>query len=289
MEAVGVGLTIGSSLALTALGLVLIFGVMRTINFAHGEFYTLGGYAFVLAANSLGLSPWLSILAAPIVGWVVGWVMHRVLLTVRPALSRFSYSDYFILITFAVATIMQSGWLVALGAGYRKPPSLLEVEFQFFGITVGGDRIAVVLGMVVVLIALTLYMRHSYTGRAWRALASNRLGAEVVGIDVVRESRSSFATAVAIAAFSGALLAPLLSVFPSVGNAALSTGFIIIVLGGMGSVPGAVIGGLLVGVVDTLGVVYISSAYSGIYGFLLMIVVLLVRPVGLFGTRVRSI
>ena len=84
-------------------------------------------------------------------------------------------------------------------------------------------------------------------------------------------------------------MAPLLSVFPSVGNAALSTGFIIIVLGGMGSVPGAIIGGLLVGVVDTLGVVYISSAYSGVYGFVLMIVVLLVRPVGLFGTRVRSI
>ncbi len=289
MEAVGVGLAIGSSLSLMALGLVLIFGVMRAINFAHGEFYTLGGYAFVVAGDAFGVSPWLTILAAPFAGGAVGWVLHRVLLTVKPAHLRFTYSDYFILITFAVATIMQSGWLVAFGAGYHKPPSLLDFEFRFLDITLGGDRITVVLGMIAVLVVLTLFMRHTYTGRAWRALASNRLGAEVVGIDVARESRSSFAAAVAIAAFAGALLAPLLSVFPGAGNTALSTGFIIIVLGGMGSIPGAVIGGLLVGVVDTLGVVYISSAYSGVYGFLLMIAILLIRPVGLFGTKVRTI
>jgi branched-chain amino acid transport system permease protein len=288
-ETLVLGLTIGSGLALMALGLTLVFGVMRTINFSHGELYTLGGYVFVALAVGLGVPPLLGIFAAPVLGAGLGWAIHAALLRVRPTFSRFGYADYFLIVTFAVSISLQNGFLLLFGADFRSPPSVLETDIEVFGATIGGDRLAGVIGAALAVAAVSLYMRRSYVGRSWRAISQNRLGAEVVGIDVAKGSRSAFAVASGLAALAGALLAPLFSVFPSAGVTPLSTAFTIIVLGGMGSVPGALIGGLLVGVVDTLGVVYVSSAYTGAYGFLLMIAVLLVRPHGLFGKRGRVV
>ncbi len=288
-ETIVVGLTVGSTYALMALGLVLIFGVLRSINFAHGEFYVLGGYAFYYAAGTLSISPLLALPMAAVVAGIFGWLLHRFLLGLRPTLSRFNNADYFLVVTFAVAILMESGSLIIFGANYRSAPPVIDTDLQIFGLTLGGARLTAIAGSVIAVLALTAFMRFTFTGRGWRAIAQNRLGAEVSGIDVRRESRSAFVGAVALAAFAGALLTPLFSVYPGAGVQPLATGFLVIVLGGMGSIPGALVGGLLVGLVDTAGVVYISSSYSGIYGFVLMIVVLLVKPVGLFGTKTRVI
>jgi branched-chain amino acid transport system permease protein len=288
-EALLTGTVIGSALALMALGLTLIFGVMRTINFAHGGFYTLGGYAFVVAASVPHLPPFVALLAAPIIGAVGGWFLHWTLLRTRPTFSRFSYADYFLIVTFAVAILIENGSLLAFGADYRSPPSLWHSNVRLFGFTFGADRLVGLVGALVAALAVGLYMRLSLVGRSWRAIAQNRLGAEVVGIDVAKGSRSVFAVACALAGLAGGLLGPLYSVYPSSGITPLASSFTIIVLGGMGSVAGAVIGGLIVGIVDTLGVVYISSAYSGAYAFALMILILLIRPSGLFGQRGRVI
>jgi branched-chain amino acid transport system permease protein len=289
MTAVITGLVIGSALALMALGLTLIFGVTRTINFAHGEFYALGGYAFVVAAEAPHMPVLVALLLAPIVGWIGGWILHFALLRVRPTFSRFAYSDYFLIVTFAVSILMTNGMLLGFGADYRNPPSLWHVSLNIGSVTIGGDRLAALIGSAIAVSALALYTRTTYTGRAWRAMAQNRLGAEIVGVDVGRASRSVFATACAFAGLAGGLLAPLYSVYPSSGVTPMATSFTIIVLGGMGSIVGAMIGGLVVGLVETVCVVYVSSAYAGAYAFAIMILVLLVRPNGLFGRRERAI
>jgi branched-chain amino acid transport system permease protein len=289
MTAVVTGLVIGSALALMALGLTLIFGVTRTINFAHGEFYAIGGYAFVVAAEAPHVPAVVALIAAPIVGFAGGWILHISLLRVRPTFSRFAYADYFLIVTFAVSILISNGLLLGFGAEYRNPPSLLHASVNIVGVTIGGDRLAALIGSAIAVTALALYTRTTYTGRSWRAMSQNRLGAEVVGIPVGRASRSVFATACGFAGLAGGLLAPLYSVYPSSGVGPMATSFTIIVLGGMGSIVGALVGGLVVGVVETVCVVYVSSAYAGGYAFAIMILVLLVRPNGLFGQRERAI
>jgi branched-chain amino acid transport system permease protein len=289
MEALVTGLVYGATLALMALGLTLIFGVARTINFAHGEFYTIGGYASVTAASFSHVPPIVSMLCAPLVGAAIGWFLHAALLRVRPTFAGFAYADYFLIVTFAMSILIANGLLLIYGPGYRTPPSLWQGSVHIQDLTIGGDRLVALAGSVLCAAGLAIYMRTTYTGRSWRAMAQNRLGAEVVGIQVGRASRAVFAVACGIAGLAGALLAPLYSVYPGAGVGPMATSFTIIVLGGMGSIIGALIGGILVGVVEIMGVVYLSSNYAGAYAFGLMILVLLIRPNGFFGTSERTI
>jgi branched-chain amino acid transport system permease protein len=156
-------------------------------------------------------------------------------------------------------------------------------------IRVSGDRV-VGFGAAIALIAALLWViRSTDTGRAWRALAQSRLGAQVVGVDVRALSNRAFAASGALAGASAALVAPILSVYPAGGDSALIKSFIAVIIGGLGSVPGSLIGGLLLGLVEALGAVYVSSAYTDAYGFLIMAFVLLLWPTGLFGRKVRLV
>jgi branched-chain amino acid transport system permease protein len=280
----------GAIYALMALGLTLVFGVMRSINFAHGELCTLGGYAFVVMGS---FAPWMpplvAVLAAPLIGFTLGWLLHRALLTPRATFSRFKYGDFVMVSTFAVSIIIQNALILTFGPAYVRPDSLLPGNFPLpGGSMISGDRLISAAGAVLGIAVVWWFLRSTQTGRAWRAINQNAVGAEVVGIDVRRSSRAAFATGCALAALSGGLFAPLFSVYPTAGIVPITKGFMIIILGGLGSVPGALVGGVLVGIADGFGAVYISTAYSDIYGFLLMLAILLIKPRGLFATAARQ-
>lgn len=285
MQALLVGLLIGSVYGLMALGLALLFGVMRTINFAHGAMFTLGGYTFVVLAETTGVSPQIAVLGAPVAAFGIGWLIHAWLLDSRghPGIR---HADYVLIVTFAVTIVMVNGATILFGPQFRRPPSLAPNTVEVLGLSLTADRFVAAAIALIAAVGLWAVLRYTFTGRAWRAIAQNPTGAAVVGIDQKRAHRSAFATACGLAGLAGGVLAPLTSVFPNSGVTPLLVSFVVLVVGGLGSMVGALIGGLLVGVVTSLGVVYVSSSYSDVYAYILMLGVLLIRPAGLL-TRVN--
>lgn len=286
LESIVVGVLIGAIYSLMGLGLALIYGVMRTVNFAHGAIFTLGGYAFYLFAEWSHWPGDVAFLAAPAAGLALGWLLHGSLLRVGGP-SRFAYTDYVLIATFAVATVIENVATVVAGSSYYAPPHLWSATVHVAGLALSGDRLVGAGAAVVAAVLLHLLLTRTFIGRSWRAVTQSRLGATVVGVDYERATRSAFAASCALSALAGGVLAPLVSVFPTNGNSPLLYGFVVLVVGGLGSLGGAMIGGFIVGIVSTLGIVYVSSAYSELYAFALMLVVLLFLPRGLFGTRLR--
>jgi len=282
-----VGLLMGAVYGLMALGLALLFGVMRTINFAHGAMFTLGGYAFVVVSEATGIPSGVAVLAAPVAAFAVGWLVHTSLLSPHQD-SNVRYTDYVLIVTFAVTIVMVNGATILFGPQFRRPPSISTGTVQLLDLALGADRFVAAATAVLAAGALWVVLRYTFTGRAWRAMAQNPTGAAVVGIDEKKAHRSAFATACGLAGVAGGVLAPLTSVFPNNGVTPLLISFVVLVIGGLGSMAGALLGGLLVGVVTSLGVVYVSSAYSDIYAYVLMLAVLLVRPAGLLTRASRT-
>ena len=282
-----VGLLMGAVFGLMALGLALLFGVMRTINFAHGAMFTLGGYAFVVVSEATGIPSGVAVLAAPVAAFAVGWLVHTSLLSPHQD-SNVRYTDYVLIVTFAVTIVMVNGATILFGPQFRRPPSISTGTVQLLDLALGADRFVAAATAVLAAGALWVVLRYTFTGRAWRAMAQNPTGAAVVGIDEKKAHRSAFATACGLAGVAGGVLAPLTSVFPNNGVTPLLISFVVLVIGGLGSMAGALLGGLLVGVVTSLGVVYVSSAYSDIYAYVLMLAVLLVRPAGLLTRASRT-
>jgi branched-chain amino acid transport system permease protein len=277
----------GTVYALMALGLALLFGVMRTINFAHGAVFTLGGYAFVAVSDAVNIPPILAVLAAPVTAFVAGWLIHATLL--RPQVgSKLSYPDHVLIVTFAVTMVLVNASIIGFGPEFRRPPSISSATVEVFDLALGADRFVAATISILTAAVLWWILRYSFTGRAWRAMAQNPTGAAIVGINAQHAHRSAFATSCGLAGVAGGVLAPLTSVFPTSGVTPLLISFVVLVIGGLGSLPGAVLGGLLVGVTTSLGVVYLSSAYADIYAYVLMLVVLLIRPAGLFMRAART-
>lgn len=287
MQAVVVGLLMGAVYGLMALGLALLFGVMRTINFAHGAMFTLGGYAFVAVSDATGMPPGVAVLAAPFAAFAIGWLLHAALLRPQPG-ADMPYADHVLIVTFAVTIVLVNGATIVFGPQYERPPSISSDTVEVFDLVLGADRFVAAATAVLAAACLWWVLRYTFTGRAWRAMAQNPTGAAVVGIDERQAHRSAFATACGLAGLAGGVLAPLTSVFPNSGVTPLLISFVVLVVGGLGSMAGALLGGLLVGVVTSLGVVYVSSAYADIYAYGLMLAVLLLRPAGLFTRATRT-
>lgn len=282
-----VGLLMGAVYGLMALGLALLFGVMRTINFAHGAMFTLGGYAFVVVSDATGIPAVVAVVAAPVVAFAVGWLVHALLL--RPQVgANIRYADHVLIVTFAVTIVMVNGATIVFGPQFERPPSLMSETVHLLDLALGADRFVAAATAVLTAAGLWWVLHYTFTGRAWRAMAQNATGAAVVGIDERQAHRSAFATACGLAGLAGGVLAPLTSVFPNSGVTPLLISFVVLVVGGLGSMAGALLGGLLVGVVTSLGVVYVSSGYADVYAYALMLAVLLIRPAGLFTRATRT-
>ena len=276
------GLLTGAVYALVALGLTLIYGVLHIINFAHGALLSAALFAAFFAFRLLGLDPYLAaFLLAPLF-FVLGYALQRFL--IGPA----SHGDdrNMLLVTLGIAVIIENALLYAFRADTRT----IDVPYAFQTINFGFTFLALprVVGFVAVFaVTLTLWllMRGTDTGRAIRAVAREKLGAELSGIDVAHVYAMTFGIGTACVAIAACLLIPTYYVNPTVGDAFVLIAFTVVVLGGMGSVPGALVGGLLIGVVESLSGLFLGESLGQVGIFLIFIIVLLLRPSGLFGAR----
>src|ERR1700730_7212478 len=286
-------LIIGVFYALMAIGLSLIFGILKVVNFAHGEFYMVGAYAYTLGAVRLDMSPWLALPLAFATGAVLGLVVERLLM--RPLYTGYASwnlkrDEYAVIVTFALSILLVNLVDKFVGPYGFRGPALVGIPRIYLGpVIISGHRLFAVLSAIATIVMVLLAVRYSYWGRQIRAVAQNRLGASLAGIDPARVSAMVFALAAGLAAMSGALLANIFNPTPDVGAFPAAKSYVIVVLGGMGSVPGAILGSLLLGVLESFGGVYISYQYRDAYGLILLVLVLLLSPRGLFGEKSRQV
>ncbi len=276
------GLLTGAVYALVALGLTLIYGVLHIINFAHGALLTAAMFTAYFAFKTVGLDPYVAVFLLTPIFFFLGYALQR--FVIGPA----SHGDdrNMLLITLGLAVIIENTLLFAFRADTRT----IELPYAFATINLGFTFLAVprLLGLIAALIVaatLWLVMNRTDVGRAIRAVAKEKLGAELVGIDVAHVYAVTFGFGTACIAVAACLLIPSYYVNPTAGNAFVLIAFTIVVLGGMGSVPGALIGGLVTGVAESLSGLFLGESLGQIGIFLTFIIVLLVRPRGLFGAR----
>lgn len=284
------GLLQGGLYALLAVGLSLVFGILRVVNFAHGEFAMLGSFAAFFVVTMLGMPVLAGLVAAAAAGALVA-VLTNIIVLQPIYLSRMRQKgEYTIIATFMLSQFLIAAATLLFGTTYRKLPGLWDSNLNFLDyIYLSGNRL-VAFGAAIFLIGFLFWTVYfTDTGRAWRALTQNPLGASVVGVDVHRYANYAFLVSGAFAGIAAALLAPLMFVFPASGVAALVKAFIVVIIGGMGSIGGALAAGLLLGLVEVMGTIYVASGYTDAYGFALMIAVLLLKPSGLFGKTGRSL
>lgn len=263
---------------LVALGLTLIFSILEIINFAHGEFYMLGGYVTYYALALFGVNYFATLGLAIVVVGVAGVVAERLIFRdLRgKALNAF-------IVSLGLLWVMQAGAQLAFGVLDKPVPSAFSGIVRGLGLVISLERLVVTVSAIVLIVALYLFLRLSRPGRAMRAVAQDADAAALQGVNIEAVSAFGFGIGCALAGGAGGLLAPVFAVSPTMGALPVVKAFIIIIVGGMGSLPGAVLGGLLLGGVEGLGSLFMGSAAVNILGFLMVIVVLLVRPRGLVG------
>jgi branched-chain amino acid transport system permease protein len=276
------GLSAGMAYALVALGLTLTFGVLHVINFAQGELYLLGALGLVVLVELLGIPYPLAVLGGTLFAAAIGWVVDRT--AVRDPLEKRGDYSTVLLSTYAISLLIFQLVIWFWGTAPHRVegiPGVIEIG----PITLTRHRVTVLLAGFLLLIAIEWILRRSRFGRELRAVAQNAFAARVVGIDVSSVRSVTFVMSTAIAALAGALLAPITMFSPLMGQAVLIKAFVVVVIGGMGNVSGAVVCGLMLGVLEAvLGRVMTPGlALALIYA--LLVVALLIRPRGLFGSR----
>ena len=277
------GLTLGALYAMVATGLALMFGVVRLVNFAHGEFFMLGAYAFWFAYRAVGLPYPVAGLVAAVVMGGFGIVYERTV--IRSILDRSWHVQ--LIATLATSITLTNLAIIVFGAQAKEVPTVLSSRI----LEIGALRIAwhrlLVLGMsLLVFAALHWFVRRTKTGKAMRAMSQNREACAVVGVDVQRVALATFALSAVLAGGAAALVTPLFSIFPDMGALLTLKAFAAVIVGGFGYVQGAIAASFLIGVTESLAAGYISYAYKDAIAFVIMIAVLLWRPQGLFGRRI---
>ena len=276
------GLMTGAVYALIALGLTLIYGVLHIINFAHGALLTAAMFAAFFAYTLLGIDPYLAAVFLTPLFFLFGYALQRFI--IGPA--AHGEDRNFLLVTLGLAIVIENTLLYA----FRGDTRTINLPYAFDTIEVGTaflavPRVIAFVAVIAVAIALWAIMQWTDTGKAIRAVAKEKLGAELSGIDVAHIYAVTFGLGTACVAVAACLLIPTYYVNPTAGDAFVLIAFTIVVLGGMGSIVGALIGGLFVGVVESLSSVFLGESLGQIGIFVMFIAMLLVRPSGLFGER----
>jgi branched-chain amino acid transport system permease protein len=282
------GVMIGTLYALMAMGITFIYSIMKMINWSMGEFYMIGSYTqWFLISFLLGGKLWIiGIIGTAVVLFLIGLIVQGVLIRPMFSTGMERKDEYGTVITIALALFLRNLATVLSGPNTRSPDVDLG-RLMFGSLPISGNRFAAFVGSLVVIGVFYLLLNYTWLGRAFRASSQNRIGVQTAGINVLRIDQIAFALGVTLAGVAGALLAPVFNVFPENGAVTTMKGFEIIIIGGMGSLPGAALGGLLLGIIESLGSVFITSSLRNVYGFIFLIIILLIKPTGLFGERER--
>ena len=276
------GISLGSIYAIIALGYTMVYGIAKMLNFAHGDVIMVGGYISLCAMSYLGLPPVVSILLAMLVCTVLGVVIES--LAYKPLRSASSLA---VLITaIGVSYFLQNAALLIWGANPKVYPSVISGSLNLFSgqLTVSYISLVTVAACVVIMIGLTVFTSRSKMGKAMRACSEDKGAAQLMGINVNRTISLTFAIGSALAAVAGVLLCSSYpTLMPTTGSMPGIKAFTAAVFGGIGSIPGAFLGGLLIGIIEALAKAYISTQLANSIVFAVLIVVLLVRPAGLLG------
>ncbi len=277
------GLYLGTQYALIALGLTLIFGLMNVLNFAHGQMYVLGGFVTYTIYGQLGLPFPVAVLASGITLAVIGGLMERYLF--RTVIRRSHREESTMLLAAATAFFFDAVILLIFGEKQRGVPKIVKGVFNHFGVILPYDRIVVAVIAGLMILAFILFMKYTRTGRAMRALAQDRVAAQLMGIKVDRYTMIGFALGAMLAGVVGGLLVSITGVNSGIGGPISVKAFLMIMIGGAGVAGGAIAGGFILGMMESVGLTvlreYGDVTYLVIFGALM--VFLAIRPNGLMG------
>ena len=263
---------------LVALGLTLIFSILDVINFAHGEFYMLGGFVTYYGFAVFGINYFVTLGLAVVAVGAAGVLAERLVFRHLRGKTLNAF-----IVSLGLLWVLQASAQLGFGVLDKSVPSAVSGIVRVFGFIISRERLVVILVASALMVALYAFLKLTPTGQAMRAAAQDADAAALQGIDIELISALGFGIGCALAGAAGALLAPIFAVSPTMGALPVVKAFIIIIVGGMGSLPGAVLGGLLLGAVEGVGTLFMSSAAVNMLGFLVVIAILLVRPRGLLG------
>ena len=273
------GIAIGGVYVLIALGLTIVFGILGIAHFAHGSVSMFGGYLTFFLAAQHGIPLALAIAIALITGMVLGVLIE--VLAYRPV-RHANHINAFI-VALGLTMMVEGANLQFFGAEQIVIPTGATRVFSIGGVTLPELRLYVILAAATLIAAMTLFVEKTKTGQAIRAVAENRDAAILMGINVQMIPLVVFAISTALGVAAGVMVGSLFAIAPGVGEGLVVKGFAVLILGGLGSIPGAVVGGIVLGVTEALAAGFISSAYKDVIAFVVMIAVLLLRPQGLMG------
>ncbi|HUI44398.1 MAG TPA: branched-chain amino acid ABC transporter permease [Nitrospirota bacterium] len=275
------GILIGGVYALIGIGLTIIFGVMRVINFAHGDLLMLGMYLTYFIFTLLHIDPFVSIIIIIPMMFLFGGLLQKII--INRALNALPQNQ--ILLTIGMGLVMSNSIMLAFTSDYKiLTTSYSSSSVMLLGISISEPLIVSFVITACITMALYWFLYSTDTGQAIRATAQDREAAQLMGINVKRMSIIAFGIGSALAATAGALISPTYYIYPQVGSIFTLKAFVITVLGGMGSIFGATLGGILIGMAESIGGVYIGSGWKDVIVFILFLLVLLFKPSGLLGT-----
>lgn len=283
------GLSLGSVYAIIALGYTMVYGIAKMLNFAHGDVIMIGAYIAFLSITNAGLSPLIAILISMVACTVFGLIIEKV--AYRPL--RNASSSLAVLITaIGVSYLLQNVALLLFGANAKTFPTIISWKGLTLAngkLTISGETIVTILVCIIIMVFLMLFVQKTKPGQAMRAVSEDRGAALLMGINVNGTIALTFAIGSGLAAIAGVLLCSAYpSLTPYTGAMPGIKAFVAAVFGGIGSIPGALIGGLLLGIIEIFGKAYISSQMADAIVFAVLIVVLLVKPTGLLGKKIQE-
>lgn len=277
------GLTLGGIYSLVALGLTLVYGILHVPNFAHGAFYMAGAFASWFLMSKFGFNYWVAMLGSAFFVAVIATLSER--LVFHPL--RHASGLHPMIAAIGLMLFLEAGAQAIWGADFHRMQTPHTAIIEFAGITAPVQRLLIIVAAFALMIVLHLFLTKTVMGSTIIAMAQNRDGASLVGIDANKVAMLTFAISGVLAAVAATLYSPINLVYPTMGNLVITKAFVIIILGGMGSVPGAIVGGLIIGFAESLGGYYLAGDYKDIIAFALLVVILSLRPQGLFTKGVR--
>jgi branched-chain amino acid transport system permease protein len=274
------GLLLGGIYALISIGLTLIFGVVRVINFAHGEFLMLSMYITYFSYTFLGLNPYLSLVIGIPLMFLAGMAIDQ--LIIRPLREAPAYMQVFA--TVGLSIVLLNLALFLFTGDYQSIHMPFAEKTLHLGVlSLSYAKLVIFFSAILVSIALFLLLKYTNLGKQIRAIAQDKMAAKLVGINLNRIYMLTFGIGTALVGIAGGLILPVYYVFPSVGVYFVLTAFVVVVLGGMGNMVGALLGGFIIGITDSLSGYYIDPSLKEVISFIIFLVVLLIRPSGLMG------